>query len=133
MVNELLVTTIYLQNPIDTLLNKFTLRKTLRILSWINRFLKKCRKSKVSGPLTAEKVLLQGKFLIKRTQNLYSNTENFEISRQQLNLKLNQEGIFERHGGADRKLYIQIMLKNLRKLQSGLREFTKMRKCNTFQ
>ena len=49
MVNELLVTTIYLQNPIDTLLNKFTLRKTLRILSGINRFLNKCRKSKVSG------------------------------------------------------------------------------------
>ena len=122
-----------MKNPIDTLLNKFTLRKTLKILSWINRFLKNCRKSKVSGPLTADTVLLQRKFLIKRTQNLYSNTENFEISRQQLNLKLNQEGIFERHGGTDRKLYIQIMLKNLRKLQSGLREFTKMRKCNTFQ
>ena len=46
MVHELLVTTVDLQNPVDTLLNKFTLRKTLRILSWINRFSNNCRKSK---------------------------------------------------------------------------------------
>ena len=52
MVKELLATTVDLQNPIDTLSNKFTLRKTLRILSWINRFLNNCGKSKVSGPLT---------------------------------------------------------------------------------
>ena len=38
---------------------------------------------KVSGPLTTEKVLIQRKFLIKIEQNLYSNTKNFEISRQQ--------------------------------------------------
>ena len=94
MVKELLATTIDLQNPIDTSLNKFTLRKTLRILSWINRFLNSCKKSKVSGPLT-DKVLVQKKFLIKREQNLYSNTENFKISRQQLNLKMNQEGIYK--------------------------------------
>ena len=87
-----------MQNPIDTLLNKFTLRKTLRILCWINRFLNNCRKNKVSGPLTADKVLVQRKFLIKREQKLYGNTENFEISRQPLNQKMNQEGIYECHG-----------------------------------
>ena len=98
MVNELLATTVDLQNPIDTFLNKFTLRKTLRILSSINRFLNNCRNSKVSGPLTADRILVQRKFLIKREQNLYSNTENFEIRRQQLNLKPNEEGIYECHG-----------------------------------
>ena len=87
MVTKLLATTIDLQNPVDTLLNIFPLRKTLRILSWINRFLTNCTKSKFIGPPTADKVLVQTKFLIKREQNLYSNTENFEISRQQLNLK----------------------------------------------
>ena len=66
MVNALLATTVDLQNSIDTLLNKFTLRKMLRILSWINRFLNNCRKSKVSGPLTADKVLVQRNFLVKR-------------------------------------------------------------------
>ena len=35
--------------------------------------------------------------MIKREKNLYSNTENFEISIQQLNLKMNQEGIYECH------------------------------------
>ena len=38
------------------------------------------------------------KFLIKREQNLYSNTENLEIRRQQLNRKMNQEGIYKCHG-----------------------------------
>ena len=65
MVKELL-TTADLQNSIDTLLNKFTLRKTLRILSWINRFLNNCRKSKVSGPLTANKVLVQIEIFYKK-------------------------------------------------------------------
>ena len=70
MVKELLATTVDLQNPIDTL-NKFTLRKTLRILRWINRFLNNCRKNKVSGPLTADKVLVQRKFLIKRVKPVW--------------------------------------------------------------
>ena len=35
---------------------KITIRKTLRILSWINRFLNNCRKRKVSDSLRAEKV-----------------------------------------------------------------------------
>ena len=52
----------------------------------------------VSGPLTTEKVLLQKKFSTKREQNLYSNTKNFGIIRQQLNLKMNREGIYENHG-----------------------------------
>ena len=66
MVNALLATTVDLQNPTDTLLNKFTLRKMLRKLSCINRFLNNCRKSKVSGPITADKVLVQRKFFIKK-------------------------------------------------------------------
>ena len=68
------------------------------MLSWINSFLNNYRKSKVSDPLTTEKVLVQKNFLIKREQNLYSKTKTFEISRQQLNLKMNQKGIYECHG-----------------------------------
>ena len=56
------------------------------------------RKRKISGPLRADKVLVQRKFLIKREQNLYSNIKCFKISRQQLNLKMNQEVICECRG-----------------------------------
>ena len=56
------------------------------------------QKEQVTGPLTTDKVLVQRKFLTKRKQNLFSNAKNFEISRQQLNVKLNQEGIYECHG-----------------------------------
>ena len=62
MVNELPTATVDLQNLIDTLLKKLTLRKMLRILNWINCFncfLNNCRKSKVSDLLTADKVLIQ--------------------------------------------------------------------------
>ena len=67
-VKKLLATTLDLQNAVDTLLNKFTLRKTLRILSCINHFRSNCRKSKGNGPLTTEKVLVQGTFLIKKNK-----------------------------------------------------------------
>ena len=33
--------------------------------------------------------------MIKRERNLYSKTKNFGISRQQLDLKINQEGVYE--------------------------------------
>ena len=51
--------------------------------------------------------------LIKREQNLYSNTKNFEISRQQLNLKMNQEGIYECHGRIERDYPVFIPNKSL--------------------
>ena len=52
--------------------------------------------------MTTEKVLVQRKFLTKREQNMYSNTKNFEISRQQVNIKMNREGIYECHGRIQR-------------------------------
>ena len=70
MVKELLAITVGLQNLIDTLLNKFSSSKTLRILSWINCFFNNCRNSKVCGPLTTDKVLVQRKFLGKREKIL---------------------------------------------------------------
>ena len=51
--------------------------------------------------------------LIKREQNLYSNTKNFEISRQQLNLKMNQEVIYECHGRIERDYPVFIPNKSL--------------------
>ena len=72
----------------------------------MNRLPNNCRKNKVSSPLTAEKVLVQMKFLIKGEQNLYSKTKDFEINRQQLNLKMNQEGIYKCHVRIQRKLSI---------------------------
>ena len=52
--------------------------------------------------------------MIKREQNLYSNTENFGISRQQLNLKMDQEGIYECHGRIQGDYPVFIPNKSLR-------------------
>ena len=70
----------------------------MRILTWVNSFLHNCRKSNVSGSLATENVLVQRKFFIKREQDLYSNTKDFEISGQQLNLKMNGESIYKCYG-----------------------------------
>ena len=45
---ELLGTTVDLKNSTGALLNEFTLRKTLRMLSWVDPFLNKSRKIKLS-------------------------------------------------------------------------------------
>ena len=79
-------------------MNKFTLRKTLRILSWVNGFLHNCRENKVRDSQTSERFLVQKKFFIKREQDLYSNTKDLEISGQQLNLKMNRESIYKYYG-----------------------------------
>ena len=65
-----------------------------------------------------EKVLVERKFLIKREQNLYSNTKNFEGNKQQLNLKVNREGIYECHGCIQGD-YLVFIPNNSRKFVSG--------------
>ena len=62
--------------------------KTLRILSWIKRFLSNCKKQQVRSPLTSSKTEYRREFLIKEEQHRYSKCEKFELSKQQLNLKL---------------------------------------------
>ena len=68
--------------------------KTLRILSWIKRFLTKSKKQQERGPLTSSEVEDQREFLIKEEQHRYSNCEKFEVSTQQLNLKISEEGLY---------------------------------------
>ena len=72
--------------------------KTLRTLSWIRRFLTSCKKQQVRGPLTSSEIENQREFLIKEEQHRCSKCENFELSQQQLNLKLSEEGLYKCYG-----------------------------------
>ena len=66
-ITEILAYILTTENMFDKLLSKFSLLKTLRVLSWISRFLSNSRKDRLKGPLTTNKLLKQRKFIIRTT------------------------------------------------------------------
>ena len=75
--------------------------ETVRISSWVNRFLQNCRTRKserVGGPLTTAETGKQVKWWIKHEQERYSVTEKFLEDQQRLNLQKNEDGIYECRG-----------------------------------
>ena len=63
-VKESLAVTVSFETISDKLLVEYPMLKTLRILSWIKRFLTNCKKQQVRGPLTLSETENQRKFLI---------------------------------------------------------------------
>ena len=63
----------------DKLLMKYPILKTLRILSWIKRFLINCKKQQVRVPLTSTTIENKREFLIKEEQHRCSKCEKFEL------------------------------------------------------
>ena len=55
-VKEILTVTVRSETIYDKLLVKYHMLKTLRILSWIKRFLTSCKKQQVRGPLTSSEI-----------------------------------------------------------------------------
>ena len=94
-VKEILAVTVSSEIICDKLLVKYPMLKTLRILSWIKHFLTNCKKQQERGPLTSSEIENQKEFLIKEEQHRYSKCEKFELSKQQLNLKLSKEGFYK--------------------------------------
>ncbi len=87
------------QDGLDNLIEKWDLWKAVRITAWIARFTKNCRtKEKVTGPLTTEEINERLEFFIKRAQSRCEGKEKFEEDRLQLNLQLNERGIYECRG-----------------------------------
>ena len=87
-VKEILAVIVSSEITYDKLLVKYPMLKTLRILSWIKRFLTDCKKQQERGPLTSSEIENQREFLIKEAQHRYSKCKKFELSKQHLNLKL---------------------------------------------
>jgi hypothetical protein len=85
---------------LDALLVKFGLRKALRIPGWVSRFIHNSRNpsKKIDGAMTTDEVLKQELFWIKGTQQQVVNTEKFREDKEQFNLQLNTEEIWECRG-----------------------------------
>ena len=87
-------------NDFDILLERFALRKAMRIGAWISRFLHNSRhpSKKVQGPLTTPEIAAHELFLVKRAQQQGMSNANFEKDQEQLNLQPNVDGVLECRG-----------------------------------
>jgi uncharacterized protein YoxC len=101
-VKEILVVAVDEKSPFDELLEKHELWKTIRIMSWMKRFIhntKRCNKEKkISGPITTAETETILKFWILKAQNEGKNGKSFEEERARLNLQPNEEGVLECRG-----------------------------------
>ena len=86
---ELFALGVEANNDFDTVLEKFGLRKAMRICAWISRFNHNaCHPSeKIIGSLTTEEIQQQERSWIKRAQSQGAKTVKFARDQEQLNLQ----------------------------------------------
>ena len=84
---------------IDEFMEKYDLRKTLRICAWIQRFVKNSRKHQASdrdvGPLKTTEVKNAEMWWIKRAQQEAQTSDGFETIKRELNLQENETKVLE--------------------------------------
>ena len=88
----------------DELVEKYSLRKTLRICAWVQRFLHNCRTQpdqRESGPLKWKKIQKRDVWWIKKVQNEATNNPETETIKSKLNLQPNESGILDGRGRID--------------------------------
>ena len=88
-------------DELDSLLEKSTYWKTMRICAWIMRFVHNVRSRKtgrLKGPLTTEETNKARIFWVKRVQPRATADKHYQEDRLQLNLQPNQDGVLECRG-----------------------------------
>ena len=83
MLNNILATSVKQK---DLLLGKCELQKILRVSAWVTRLVNNFRKIKKKRPLLTSEIQCQKKFYIKREKRKVEHSEEFEESRNGLNL-----------------------------------------------
>ena len=94
-IKEFLATTLTTENMFHKLLSKALLLKTLRVLSWISRFLSNLRRDRFKGPLTTNELLTQRKLIITKVELQYCDTETFKINQKQFNVKVGGQRLYQ--------------------------------------
>ena len=87
-------------DSLNNILDKFGLRKALRICGWVSRFIQCFRNpsEKISRLLTTDEILAQEKFWLKRAQQQALKSKKFTKDKEQLNLQLNADDIWQCRG-----------------------------------
>ena len=82
-------------------MQKWDLWKTIRVGSWVSRFIRNCRakrQQRTTGPITTEETNSQIEFWERRTQIRCQSTTKFQEDQLQLNLQKNKDGLYECRG-----------------------------------
>ena len=98
---EIFAAAIAVTDELDTLLEKFSYWKTIKVCAWVTRFLHNIRLAKtnrLTGPLTTEEINRVKLFWEKRVQARATADERYQEDRLQLNLQPNAEGLLECRG-----------------------------------
>ena len=88
-------------NVFDSLLERYPLRKVLRICAWIQRFIKNSRvkpEARKTGPLESSEVKERDIWWIKKSQGEAEANPKVEEIKRELNLQPNEMGILECRG-----------------------------------
>ena len=88
-------------DELDTLFEKFSYWKVMRICAWIMRFIRNARSArmrKLTGALTTEDTNKANVFWVKRVQARVPLDKYYQEDQLQLNLQPNSEGVLECRG-----------------------------------
>ena len=97
LVKEVFAGATEMEDTLHQVLEKHGFWQTIRITSWVPRFIENCKKGKkhrLSGPLTTCETVKQVKFWVGRAQNSKLNTDTFHEDQLKLNLQKNEEGLY---------------------------------------
>ena len=89
------------ENVFDELLGKYPLQKTLRICTWVNRFVRNCRNKsdkRELGPIKTHEIEERTLWWIKLAQDETKDNPEFSCAKVELNLQPNRSGILECRG-----------------------------------
>lgn len=96
-----LTVTMVTNDALDQLIQKWNLWKTIRIGSWVARFLRNCGikcQQRTTGPITTGEANGQTEFWIRNTQVGCQDSTKFQEDQLRLNLQKNEDGIYECRG-----------------------------------
>ena len=94
---ELFAGAVEVSDDLDHILETFGLHKAMRICAWISRFIHNSPNSsdKNKGPLSIQEMSTQELYWIKRAQRQGAGDIHFLDDKEQLNLGLNVDGVWE--------------------------------------
>lgn len=100
-IKDILAITVDSNEERDTLLEKYSLWKSLRIKCWVNRFITNCKRSldeRIKGPLATMEIEEQMHLLIQRAQETCETANYFPEHKLRLNLQKNSNNLYECRG-----------------------------------
>ena len=101
LVREIFSVAVEQEDSVEQILQKHGFWQTIRVTSWVARFIHNCKSSKAnrqSGPLTTSETDKQVKGWMMRVQHSKLNTSQFHEDQLKLKLQRNGEGLYECRG-----------------------------------